>query len=36
MDLAIFLLPVLATVAHYILADAAKPHSTPCRESDCC
>jgi hypothetical protein len=36
MDLAIFLLPVLISVAHYILADVRKSHSEPCYDSDGC
>jgi hypothetical protein len=36
MDLAIFFLPVLISVAHYILADVRKLHSEPCSTPNGC
>lgn len=35
MDLAIFFLPVLLSVAHYVVADLRSPQQLPCLDSDC-
>lgn len=35
MNFAIFLLPVVITAAHYIMADTRKPCEQPCPDADC-